>query len=410
MPVLVACAELKVGMRLAEAFTLHGRVMLPGGRVLNEETLSILQEKYPTITLKIGDPVLDSIAEFEDDSREREVAAKVTSTISSCVAKVQDRFSTHTNVSALDYNAIKSAAQDVMEYLAKNPVSAALLTRSFDKETYLSEHAGNVFYLALVLGSAVRDYVYRERARQTRSSSLNADVGFNLLPLALGSMFIDLGMVPLKHLFTKTDPLTAEEKEQIREHPLTGAAMLPDNLPAGVKMVVKTHHENFDGSGYPGGLDGPSLHVFTRIVRIVDAYDAATATHVYRNAKSPARAMWEIGAGPLRKFYDPVLTKMFMSLIQPFPIGAKVKLADGRIAVVCKYNRKNPFRPHGIIAFDVTGERLPDNQLQGPVILGDEPNTQLKEFAGEDLSFIYDMDPTAAEPRPFDSIFEAGYP
>jgi len=410
MPVLVPVRELRSGMRLAEAFLFNGRIMLPGGKVLHEENLSILRSKYPSVTLRIGDPVLDSIAEFEDDSRERDVAAKVTSAITGCMKSVNDRFASQTDVATLDYNAIKSAASDVMDYLSKNPVSVALLSRSFDKESYLSEHAGNVFYLSIVLGSAVRDYVYRERLRHTASSTLNGRVGFNLLPMGLGAMFIDLGMTPLKHLLGKTEPLTESERKQILEHPNVGAAMLPDDMPAGVKMVVKTHHENYDGSGYPASTKGGAQHVFTRIVRFADAFDAATATHVYKQAKSHSRAMWEICAGSMKRYYDPVLTKMFMNLIQPFPIGAKVKLVDGNIAVICKYNRKNPFQPTGIIAFDGKGERLPTEQLRGPIALGETADTRLASFGGEDLSYIYDIDVAPATQKDFESLFEAGYP
>ena len=78
-----------------------------------------------------------------------------------------------------------------------------------------------------------------------------------------------------------------------------------------------------DGSGYPDGLGGDQLHVFTRIVRIADAFDAATSTSVYKEAKSPVRVLWEISTGPYARFYDPALVRTLTKLVQPFPIGAR---------------------------------------------------------------------------------------
>ena len=69
-------------------------------------------------------------------------------------------------------------------------------------------------------------------------------------------------------------------------------------MPSAAKMVVRWHHENFDGSGYPDRKPGSSLHVFVRIARICDAFDAATSEKFYKQAKSPVRALWEMTFGP----------------------------------------------------------------------------------------------------------------
>jgi HD-GYP domain-containing protein (c-di-GMP phosphodiesterase class II) len=156
---------------------------------------------------------------------------------------------------------------------------------------YLARHAGNVFYLAMVLGLAVRDYVSRERRRMTNARPLSGHVALDLIPLGLGTMFMDIAMVPLQDLVNKDGPLTPEEIELIRSYPQAGVEMLPDTLPAGVKTVVRTHHENFDGTGYPDQTPGSKLHVFSRIARICDAFDAATTPHGGKPGKSPARAI-----------------------------------------------------------------------------------------------------------------------
>lgn len=412
MPLIIEVAELQPGMRLAEAFFWHGRRMLPGGKILTKDDVEILNRRYPELTLKVGDPVLDSVVDFDDDTKDRAVASTAQQRIAQSMSQVQSRYASHTAAGSLNFSAIKDAALSVMDYLKGNPVSAALLTQNSDPKSYLSEHTGNVFYLSIVLGSAVRDYVMRERMRQTSASSLAMPVAMNLLPLGLGAMFMDIGMYPIQHIFAEGYTLTDEDRSAIREHPNVGAEMLPDDLPAGVKMVVRTHHENYDGKGYPAGMAGASLHVFTRIIRICDAFDAGTAKSVYKGAKSPSRVLWEMCAGPLRKCFDPVLTKVFMSLIQPFPIGGKVKLADGRIAVVVRYNRKHPFKPFAIVAFDAAGERLPKEKPIGPIAIGEENELRIASVGDEDLGYIYDID--AAPPDEagdhFQDVLSAAYP
>jgi hypothetical protein len=317
----------------------------------------------------------------------------------------------------VNFTAVKAAANDVLDYIAKNPVSAALLDLSTDPASPLSAHSGNVFYLSIVLGSAVRDYVMRERKRMTSCAQLSSQVAGDLLPLGLGAMFADVGMYELKHIFEPGYELTDADRAAVRQHPIKGADMLPDTLPSGTKMVVRTHHENFDGTGYPSGQPTHAMHVFTRIIRICDAFVAGTGGRAHRGAKSPARVIWEMCGGPYRGCYDPVLTKVFTGLIQPFPIGAKIKLRDGRYAVVVKYNKTDPFRPTALIAFDESGQRLPDKAIVGPVMIGDE-KFPLGSFGEEDLSFL--TDPDAAEPAPaadakrsgrvFQTLVDVGYP
>ena len=189
--------------------------------------------------------------------------------------------------------------------------------------------------------------------------------------------------------------------------------MLPDSLPATAKMIVRWHHENYDGTGYPDRKPGAGLHVFVRIARICDAFDAATSDKVYKKAQSAVRVLWEMSNGPLQKFYDPVLMKVFTSIIQPFPIGGKLQLADGRTAVVVRYNRKSPFHPTAVIAFDEHGHRLPAEKITAPLNIGDGNSLRLDSFAGEKLTYLYETPEPLLAPthgKRFTTLFEAAFP
>jgi HD-GYP domain-containing protein (c-di-GMP phosphodiesterase class II) len=230
-------------------------------------------------------------------------------------------------------------------------------------------------------------------------------------------MLMDIAMFSLPQVFQRDYQLTEDDRQLIREHPIAGAEMLPDSLPPGVKMIARCHHENYDGTGYPDARPGSDLHVFVRIVRICDAFVAVTSERVYRRSKSPARALWEMLRGPTARHYDPVLMKVFHSLIQPFPIGGKIRLSDGRFGVVVRYNRRDPFRPQLVIAFDANGDRVPPASLAAPFYLGEGPDSKLKlaSFAGEDLSYLTDGAATVkphAEPdwNEITSPLETSYP
>ena len=398
MPLIVPCDELEPGMMLYEPIVARGMVMMQSGHPLSQDAIDAIARRFPGISVRVADPVLDGVVEFEDDRKERESASKAQQSIADSMTQIQNRFAARASLGSADFMALKSAVAEVMAYLKANPSSTALLTRCLDSGTYLSTHTGNVFYLSMLLGSAVLDYVVAERKRQTDSRSYKATFAMDLTPLGLGAMAMDLGMIPLQSLFESDKPLTAEDKKAIQQHPIVGAEMLPESLSSIARMIVRTHHENFDGSGYPNKLARKKLHVFTRIVRIADAYDAAVSDRVFKKAKSPARVIWEMTVGPYRRFYDKKLMKAFARLIQPFPIGSKLRLEDGRYAVVTKYNRRKPFEPTAVIAYDANNETIPQQKLEGPVELKIRGDVRIKSFRGEDLSFIHATDPGGEVP------------
>ncbi len=390
MPILLPVKELEPGMRLSESFEWGGRVMLASGKHLNKADLDILKRKYPNVIIKIGDPILDDIADFEDEGQDRNVARQCQSQVARSIQQVSGKLSGRASLSGKDYRQMESAVHEVMQYLANNPVSSALLNRSIQDGSYLSEHSAAVFYLAMVMGSTIKNYIVRERIANTSAKDISGKTVFDMKPLGLGAMFMDIGMFPIASIYDETDrKLTMEEREQIFEHPQLGADMLPDSFPTTARVIVRTHHENFDGSGYPNGLNNDQQHIFTRIIRICDSFHAATSTQVFKQAKSEARVLWEMVQGPYARFYDPLLVRMFTRLIQPFPIGAKLKLSDGRTGVVVRFNKRDPFQPTVIVAFDENGERIPNYQLEKPFSLEDDRYLNIVEFAGEDLSYLH---------------------
>lgn len=417
MPILLHVDDLKPGMRLFQTVYRDNRSMLTAGQVLEEWQINSLRRRFPDLNVLVGDPVLDDWVEFDDDSHDREVAVSVHRQMGHLMSAVRNRLGNNTALQGADIAGLQRAIAEVLAYMSENPVANAMLIRLGQSKNYLQEHTGNVFYISLLVGNVIREYIYRERARSTHAGRLTIRYGMNLTPLALGCLFHDLGMIPLERLYQKSEPLSQEEMELVRAHPLAGADMLPREFDAVAKLVIRTHHENMDGTGYPAGLGKEQLHVFSRVIRVADALDAATSHQVYRKAKSAARALWEMTAGPYSKYYDPTVAKILIGLIQPFPIGAKIKLDCGRYGVVVRHNRKHPLRPTIIVAFDEEGKKLKRKQLQPPIDLAKHDEVRLVEFAGDDLSFLNEGpdESTWGELGPLDaefdeSLFELAYP
>lgn len=412
MPLLVVTDELEAGMRLAEPVMAEGRILMQGGRVLTRPDVEVLRRRFPGFSVRVGDPVLDTAIEFEDDARERHVATQTQQRVTRCLTEVHERFARRASLRDVNVAGVHSTVLELLEYLQTNPVSAAIVNRCMDSSSYFGAHTGNVFYLSMLLGFKSQTYIMAERKRQTGARDLANERAKDLLPLGLAAMVMDLGMLPLQHLLNTGQPLTAEESKAIWEHPLTSEAALPPDFSPVARTAVKCHHEDFCGTGYPRGLTGDKIHVFARILRIADAFDAGTTARTYRQAKSPARVLWEMTIGPYRPYYDPELVKAFAGLIQPFPIGAKLRLKDGRYAAVVRYNRENPFDPKVIIAFDANNQPLPREQLTKPAHLSALRGARVSSLGDEDLTYLYtpSLSQVPSGRRRFATPLEAAFP
>jgi len=416
MPILLHIDDVEPGMQLASNVVNSFSVLLPHGRILSENDIQALRRRFPDLTVQILDPVLDQVIEFENTGKDRETSLKVCKTISFVTGKVTAAIRNGLALDGDNVKGIETVIQEMLAYICENPVTTAIIEQSGNWDDYLQEHSANVFYLSLLMGNTIKNYIKQERERMTLASTLNK--AMDLLPLATGALFHDIGMVPLERLYHKNEPLTEQEKAAIRAHPQTGADMLPGRIDPMVKQVVRQHHENQRGDGYPDGLKGDRINIFARIVRIADAYSAAITRKVYHRAQNPACVLYEMLYGSVSCCYDSIVMKVFASMMQPLPIGAKLKLQDGRWAVVVRHNRENPFQPQVIVAFDELGDPIEKEYLRPPVMLGNDPALKVESFMGIDLRFINDLgapsDLSSAEKqnitRECQELFDLAYP
>jgi putative nucleotidyltransferase with HDIG domain len=133
--------------------------------------------------------------------------------------------------------------------------------------------------------------------------------------IRLGGLLHDVGKIALseKVLNNTHKELSANMRAEVHQHPRLGAAILRDfDLPAAVIDMVRYHHENMDGSGYPFGLKSFQIPLGAKIIRVADCFDAITTDRPYQQRKS-----WIEALAILRQFsgtdLSPVLVKAFIA-------------------------------------------------------------------------------------------------
>jgi putative nucleotidyltransferase with HDIG domain len=173
------------------------------------------------------------------------------------------------------------------------------LARSIDaKSHWTAGHSERVTSLALKIG------------RIMGLSAKELDI------LHRGGLLHDIGKLGIPNeILDKADSLTPEERTTIKKHPALGAKILePISQYIDVMLIVKQHHENFDGSGYPEGLSGENISLFSRILAVADRYEAITSDRPYRDAIIDPKSvnMIKSQAG---KELDPKVVEAFLEVV-----------------------------------------------------------------------------------------------
>jgi response regulator RpfG family c-di-GMP phosphodiesterase len=132
----------------------------------------------------------------------------------------------------------------------------------------------------------------------------------------LAAKLHDIGKVGLpESILNKQGPLTSQEMDAVREHPVIGERILtPIIRSRTVLTAIRGHHERFDGQGYPDQLSAEQIPLHARIIAIADCFDAMTSSRAYRDAMPHDQAVELIRQGAGTQF-DPRLVPVFLRLI-----------------------------------------------------------------------------------------------
>ena len=234
---------------------------------------------------------------------------------------------------SINTNNAKQLVSALANSVVRNPSALLWLSHLKQRDEYTAIHSVNVCILALSFG---------------RSLGLPKD---ELNKLGLGALLHDIGKmaVPLE-ILNKPGKLNEQEFLILKTHPMLGYDLLKskNSLPEFLLEVVKHHHEREGGGGYPNGLYGHQLNQYTKIVTIVDVYDAITSDRVYHDAVTPFSALnnmykWD---------FDQELFNGFIKCLGIYPVGSLVELNTGEVGVVASSAERNRLRPTVLLILD----------------------------------------------------------
>jgi HD-GYP domain-containing protein (c-di-GMP phosphodiesterase class II) len=199
---------------------------------------------------------------------------------------------------------------------------AASASIGIESAQLLKLHRDQAIYTVTALAQAVemRDqYTGGHTQRVTNYSLMLAEelklATTALHQLRIGTPLHDIGKIGIDDaILRKPGKLTPEEFEQMKLHTVKGAAILeaiPDLTP--LLPIIRSHHERWDGRGYPDSLSGDSISPLARIVAVADAFDAMTSDRPYRPALSVDQAFTEL-VSQSGAHFDPACIQAFLCL------------------------------------------------------------------------------------------------
>jgi len=150
--------------------------------------------------------------------------------------------------------------------------------------------------------------------------------------LEMGALLHDVGKIGVPDgVLLKKGGLTGDERDMIRRHPEFGASLLK-RIPflSGAREIVQSHHEKYDGSGYPTGLKGESIPIGARIFAVADVFDALTTDRPYRVASSYRSAADSLASGRGTHF-DPDVVDAFLKI--PYRDLAETAARNGVVLI-----------------------------------------------------------------------------
>lgn len=261
----------------------------------------------------------------------RKELKKIESHIAVCVNEVKEVFTRISNGDTVSCEKLNNAVKRLTDDALNDAGSLLLLSRLKEKELSLAEKSVNVCILTI----AFAQYLQLDK----HSTHV----------LGLGALLHDVGMLKVPdYLLNHQGPLNKAQRQAIEYHVIEGMSFvgLHHEL-SGIRElrdIIGSHHERYDGSGYPKGLKGDKIPYLAQILGITSTYEAMTRERFYSGASSPTQALSRM-YGWRAKLFDAQLVQQFIKALGVYPPGCMVELADSQVAVVTAINPENRTRP-----------------------------------------------------------------
>ena len=244
---------------------------------------------------------------------------------------------------------VKEIAGSIQAALAINDLANA--------DGYTLKHSLSVTTLGLSLGARVmQQYGWVDALDERRFDSVEDR---RLPPLGVGLLVHDIGKLAVPtQILQKSASLSEDEWSAMRSHPMEGIRILQDAPISPLsRAVVRSHHERWNGTGYPAGQSGLNIHQFARIAAVADVFDALTSDRHYRLAW-PVHEAWKFIVDRSGRDFDPQVVEVFRTFVAPFPPGTAVVLSDGTCGIVKDVRPESVTLPIVRVVMDPAGEPI----------------------------------------------------
>jgi len=236
----------------------------------------------------------------------------------------------------LDIVAVKNAVAPILESMIRNSDAFMWLSKMQQHDAGSYQHSVQNCALGIAFG---RHIGLHKR---------------ELYLLAMGLLLMDIGKMKIpKALLTKSAPLTEAETLVMRKHVAFSVEILrrTEGIDEHIINIALTHHERYDGSGYPNGLIGMQTPAYGRMAAIIDSYDAMITTTPFREAIPEHKALQNIYN--LRgKAFQQELVELFMQCMGVYPTGSLVELSSGAVGAILAQNTQQKLKPKVLLLLD----------------------------------------------------------
>lgn len=244
----------------------------------------------------------------------------------------------------LDLKKLRAMLAPMTESILRNPDAMLWLSQLREKED--SDVSEAIDHCILAIAFA-------------RHMGLPENDMFNL---TVGILFYDIGKLNQREaLLSKRTRLNEDEFIEMQRHVDDGVDYLRmfEDVHEDAINTVLTHHERFDGSGYPNKLSGDEIPVFGRIAGLVDCYNAMVSKRSYSEAISGHTALQKIYNWRNLYFQDE-LVQQFLRCMGVYPTGSLLEMKSGEVGIVLAQNREKHVKPRVMLLLDKDKHALRD--------------------------------------------------
>lgn len=306
----VVLSDIRTGMRLAQdLFDSQGNVLMYKDSELNESNIVNLVN-YGYYGIYVTDDFSAEIkieAPISEQLRRDGIEAVRNRRIDECI----------------------EIAKRIVDEIEISGIVSMDMTDTRNNDNFTFAHSVNVAVIACEIGYALK--LPKQKMFELSVAAILHDIGKLEIP---------------EEIVDKPGRLTGEEYRIMKSHVKLSYEGIKhrEDITEEAKLAVLHHHENYDGSGYPYGLEGDQVNLLAKIIHVADVYDALSSPRPYKSSYAPSEVV-EYLMGGCGILFDQAVVEALLNYIPIYPKGMQVTLSNGRKGLVAENTFAHNLRP-----------------------------------------------------------------